>query len=300
MKERSIKKRSNAPHTSALRGKRLISLALAMLLTVMAAMPLVSCAPPKLEEVKDIYVDLIKRSEDINQILFGDGLSVYGDMSYDEEREIYYYVFYTKNEGKLCAYFDKEQMEYVTLRFGEAGEGAVYSDSENGIYLYPSDYEYNDDAGLLPEAPTDYRFVRFDERYVSLSALSSAAAEVYSEEFLRDVFENTLGESVSSDYVADNIFVSKYRELIDEESGKKFLLRATAKACPPISTEEREYDFDSMKIAKRSRKDFVKIEIRTYGTYLDIEAVAIKTGWSTIELSFVLQNGEWRLDSPTY
>ena len=38
------------------------------------------------------------------------------------------------------------------------------------------------------------------------------------------------------------------------------------------------------------------------GGYLfaDIESAEILTGWHTVKLSFVKQNGEWRLDAPTY
>lgn len=279
---------------------RIVSLFLAMLLTVLAVAPLVSCAPPKLENVKEIYVDLIKRSADVNQILFGTGLAVYGELSYEPESKTYYSVFYTKELGKLCAYYDNTSREYVTLRYGEKGAGAVYTDEEKGIYLYPCDYKYEDNGGNLPEEPMNYKFVRFDERCVTVNDISTLAASIYSEDYLGEVFENVMGGSVGNDYVMNETFVPKYREMYDSFTGKKYLIKASLSECPALVTEERTFDFDSIEIKKGSKKKFVTVSIRSYGRYVDIEAGEILTGWSTIELSFVLQNGEWRLDTPTY
>lgn len=279
---------------------RVLSLFLALLLTVLAAAPLVSCAPPKLTDVKEVYVDLIERSAEVNQILFGTGLAVYGELSYEPESKTYYNVFYVKGEGKLCAYYDKDKGSYVTLRYGEKGEGAVYTDEEKGIYLYPSAYEYDDNGGNLPTEPMNYKFVRFDERCTSASEISALAASVYSEDYLADVFENVMGGVIGEDYVMNETFVPKYREMADPVTGKKYLVKASVTECPPLITEERTFDFDSMEIKKGSKNKFVTVFIRSYGTYVDLSAGEVLVGWSTIELSFVLQNGEWRLDSPTY
>ena len=275
--------------------------AAACLVVIMTACAAVSCAPPKLEEVKDTFTELIESSAEINQILFGEGLSVYGDISYDEETETYYTVYYTKADGKLLAYYDKESGDYRVLRFGKADEGEpTYSDEEKRIYLYPTDLVYVDNADGLPNEPSDYKFVRLDERYGTMSEIAEAAAKVYSEDYLADVFEVTMGSLVKDDVVADEIFVEKYMEVLDSENEKKYLVRAKSDICPPITTEERFYDYDSMTIARGSRPSYVTVEIRSYGTYVDLDAGKVRVGWSTTKISFVKQNGEWRLDSPTY
>lgn len=273
--------------------KRIICCLLAMVAVLAVAASSVSCAPPKLEEVKDTFAQLIEDSKEINRILFGDGLSVYGDMSYDEESGVYYSIFYTKEHGKLCAYYDKNKGEYVTLAF---------EDVADAVTLTPIDYEYTDYNSDLPDAflPPDYYFVRTDEVATSTSAIAELASKVYSEDYLADVFETLIGGLDESAVIIDEDFIPRYKEISDGESGKKYLVKASAKTCPPITTEVREYDLDSMTITKNSRKNFVSVEIRSYGTYVDIDAGEIKTGWSIVTLSFVKQNGEWRLDTPTY
>lgn len=283
--------------------KQCVSLALAILMTAAVVLTSVSCAPPKLEEVKDVFAELIEGSAEVNRILFGSGLSVYGDMSYDEETKTYYCVFYNDSLGKLCAYYDKDTGEYVTLRYGEeGGTGAVYSDAEKGIYLYPSDYEYTDFNKLLPDAllPADYNFVRTDEVCTTMNEITEMASKIYSEDYLADVFETMMGGLDEGTVITDETFIPRYKEISDTENGKKYLVKATDSLYPPLTEEIREYDLSTMTIAKNSRKNFVNVEINSYGTYVDLEAGAVKVGWSTITIAFVRQNGEWRLDSPTY
>ena len=89
-------------------------------------------------------------------------------------------------------------------------------------------------------------------------------------------------------------------EMTDADTGKTYLLCADAATCPPIDDGERIYDYDSITIAKRSRRSYVNVEIRAYGRYADTEKGEIVVGWHTVSLSFVNQNGDWRLDTPTY
>ena len=42
------------------------------------------------------------------------------------------------------------------------------------------------------------------------------------------------------------------------------------------------------------------VEIVANGRYLDYENYEVKTGEHTVTLTFVFENGEWRLDTPTY
>lgn len=280
--------------------KRIISCILAIVAVMAVSASVISCAPPKLEEVKDAFVQLINDAEEINRILFGDGLAVYGDMSYDEESGLYYTVFYTKEHGKLCAYYDKHRGRYITLAF--EGDESVWVDEKTGTVLYATEYEYTDYNAELPEAflPADYYFVRTDEVAATASEIADIAAKVYSEDYLADVFETLMGGLDENAVILDENFTPRYKEVSDGEGGKKYLVKASAKICPPITTEVREYDFDSMTVTKNSRKNFVSVEIRSYGTYVDLDAGEVKVGWSTVTLSFVKQNGEWRLDTPTY
>ena len=281
----------------------MLRVSLALILVCASVLPMVSCAPPKLDEVKDTFTKLIKDSENVNRILFGDGLAVYGDMKYDAATKTYYTIYYHNELGKVCAYYDNATREYKVLRYGEAGEsGLVYKNEELGHYLYPTSLKYSDEDGSLPEAllPTGYKFVRSDEVCTSINDITALASTVYSIEYLADVFEATMGISGSDEVLSNELITAKYSEVTDTESGKKYLVRADHNVCEPQITFTRVYDFSTMTILKNSRKNFVTVEISSYGVYADIEAGESKIGWSTTRLSFVKQDGEWRLDTPTY
>ena len=283
--------------------KKGFNIILALILICATVLPMVSCAPPKLDAVRDTFTDLIKRSENVNRILFGDGLAVYGDMKYDEATGTYYTVYYHSEKGKVCAYYDKDTHVYKVLRYGEAGEGSpVFENAELGIYLYPTDLVYTDFNSALPEAllPSGYKFVRTDEACTTINQITALASTVYSTEYLADIFEATIGVQGSDGVLSSESLTAKYTEITDSESGKKYLVRADHNVCEPQITFTRAYDYSSMVIAKNSRASFVNVEIRSYGPYADLEAGEIKLGWSITRLAFVKQDGEWRLDSPTY
>lgn len=274
----------------------------AILVLTVTALSLFSCGAPKLEDVKDTFVGLIEESLEVNEILFGEGLSVYEPLSYDEATATYYAVYTTKENGRLCAIYDNNTREFTVYRFGEEGEGAFYSDKDKGVWLYKTELEFFDSAPELAgeSAPVGYRFVRFDERCTSVSDISAMAYEVYSEDYLRDVLSMLIGDEGSLAISGD--LSAKYCETTVGygNDAKKVLLRAETKTVKPIVTEKRTYDYDSIVILKNSRKNFVTVEIDSYGTYVDRETNTVKVGWTTISLAFVKENGAWKLDTPTY
>ena len=278
--------------------KRVTSLLLAAIILV-GALSLSSCAPPKLEDVKDEFVRLIKESYGINEILFGEGLSGYGNLDYDKESGIYYTYYYTRADGRLCAYRDTAAGKYVVLKVLDAdGEGCIYKDEERGVYMFPTDLEYDEADPTLPDTPIGYRHVRKGERCSSINEIAALASTVYSEDYLADIFTVLFGDDHSID--SGSTYAAKYIEMTDEKSGEKYLLCADTVTVPPIDNGERYYDFDTMKIAKRSRNNYVAIEIRAYGRHIDVEKGDIVVGWHDVSLSFTRQGNEWRLDSPTY
>jgi len=278
--------------------KRATSALLALIMLI-AALGMTSCGAPKIDEVRDEFTALIKASFSVNDILFGDGLSSYGNLSYDEDTKTYYILYHTKNDGELCAYRDTEAGKYVVLKVTDTdGEGCVYKNEKKGKYYYPTDLEYVEADNTLPDTPYGYLHVRTDERCTTINEIAALSATVYSEDYLADMFTILFGDI---NRVEDSgTTPAKYVEMTDEDSGKTYLLCATTSLCPPIDDGSRIYDFDSMKVAKRSRRNYVNIEIRAYGRYVDLEIGEIATGWHTVNLSFTRQNGEWRLDSPTY
>ena len=283
---------------------KIFACALALVLALTTLASFVSCAAPKLDEVKDTFVSLIEESLEVNEILFGEGLSVYEPLDYDEASGTYYSVYTTKADGKLCAYYDNETKKYVVLEFGDEHQSGeiAYSDAERGIWLYKTELEFTDNAELLAgeTPPTGYRYVRLDERCTSVNDISSMAYEVYSEDYLRDVFSMLIGDEGS--LAISGELSAKYCETTVGYGNnvEKVLVRANADVVEPLVKEKRIYDYDSMVILRNSRRKFVAIEINSYGTYVDFETNTVKTGWSTVRLAFVKENGTWKLDSPTY
>ena len=277
---------------------------IATLLLAVTAATLVSCGAPKLEDVKDTFTELIEDSFEVNEILFGEGLSVYEPLQYDEESATYYAVYTTKENGKLCAYYDNETKEYTVLQFGDEHQSGemVYSDADNGVWLYKTELEWTDNdsslAGTTP--PTGYRYVRLDERCTSVNDISSMAYKVYSEDYLRDVFSMMIGDE--GDLAISGELSAKYCETTVGygDDAKKVLMRADTDVVEPLVTKKRIYDYDSMVMLRNSRRNFVTVEINSYGTYVDFETNTVKTGWSTVRLAFVKENGTWKLDTPTY
>ena len=278
--------------------KRIVSLFFAFIM-LMGVLSMTSCGAPKLDEVKGEFERLIKESYAINEILFGDGLSGYGNLDYDEATGIYDTLYYTTADGRLCAYRDTKKGEYVVLRVADAdGEGCVFKNEEKGRYYFPTELTYDEGDRTLPETPYGYRHVRTDERCTTVNEITALASTVYSEDYLADLF--TILFDIGSAEETGMTYSAKYIEMVDEESGKTYLLCADAKTSPPIDDGERIYDYESMVIGKRSRRNYVNLEIRAYGRYADTERGEVVTGWHTVTLSFVKQGGEWRLDAPTY
>ena len=278
------------------------------MIMLVGSLSMISCAPPKLDDVKDIYIDLIERSVEVNEILFGDGLSVYGALDYDEATKTYYNIYTTAADGKLCAVFDQETREYTVLRFGKEGESGelVYNNKGKGIFLYATDLEFkNEGEGLSATPPSGYHFVRLDERITTLNGITSLAREVYSEDYLRGVFTALIGDCYESVEQESDI-KARYYEMtvteitLDGDVEKKVLVRADHDVVKPIVSSVRTYDYESMRILRSSRKNFVNVEIKSYGTAVNVETGEIYIGESTLVLSFVRENGEWKLDTPTY
>ena len=278
------------------------------LVVLLSSISMISCAPPKLDDVREIYIDLIERSVEVNEILFGDGLSVYGVLEYDEATKTYYNIYTTATDGKLCAVFDQTTKKYTVLRFGKEGESGelVYENKAQGIFLYATDLEFeNEGEGLSATPPNGYHFVRLDERITTVNGITSLAREVYSEDYLRGVFTTLIGDGYES-IEQESDFKARYYEMtvtemtLEGDVEKRVLVRADHDVVKPIVSSVRTYDYESMRILRNSRKNFVNVEIKSYGTAVNVETGEIYVGESTIVLSFVRENGVWKLDTPTY
>ena len=292
--------------------KRFFIRSISLCLALIAAVPFfTSCSkPPELETVKEEFVALIERSVEVNTIFFGEGLPTYvrvegdGNLVYLAEHDAYY-AFVSDGERVILKYKIGDGEWQYAEKSAEAGKGeSVYTDSEGNFY-YPIefdeskyDYVYNSDS------PTNYDYVRADCKYQDLESIMALAESVYTQSYLKG--ENYSEEDMGYGGVYAAMFdgftmgteISYARYRIDDSIDGFYLLKSNE--FEPFFEEHKTYDYSTMKIIKPSRADLVNVEITANGRFIDYENLAVVTGEHTVTLTFVLEGGEWRLDTPTY
>lgn len=160
------------------------------------------------------------------------------------------------------------------------GEGlAVY---ERGGDFAAKYYIYED----LSESYDFYEIVQSESGYLTADSIKEAASKVYSDDYLEGIY------TMAFDGYSDGESVTTARYL--EADG--YFLRYTYGEKDPfdiLEGKQRRYLFDTMKIVRPSSADYVNVEIESYLLGIEDEKL-------TVTLRFTLEDGEWRLDSPTY
>lgn len=160
------------------------------------------------------------------------------------------------------------------------GEGlAVY---ERGGEFAAKYYIYEN----LSESYDVYEIVQSESGYLTTDSIKEAASKVYSADYLEGIY------TMAFDGYSDGESVTTARYL--EADG--YFLRYTYGEKDPfdiLEGKQRRYLFDTMKIVRPSSSDYVNVEIESYLLGKEDETL-------TVTLRFTLENGEWRLDSPTY
>ena len=135
-----------------------------------------------------------------------------------------------------------------------------------------------------------YEYVTSDSKYLMVDTIKAAAEQVYSKNYLNGVYtmlfdgyadDNNGGNLVTARYLENQDWLLKY---IDSEINSFNLLKEAG---------HRRYDMESMRIVRPSTAKYVNVEIDSYLLEDENEKM-------TVRLRFVLQDGEWFLDSPTY
>lgn len=152
-----------------------------------------------------------------------------------------------------------------------------------GLPVYPRGTE--EDALLhryYGMAEDGREFVSLYAKYQRISDIKAAASKIYSEAYCASVFE-TLFTGYASDIVAGSVLPARYSE--DE-------MRIYQNShVDPLVNYVRVYDYASMKIVSPSQGKYLKVEIDSYTEKYP--------QWTTIDLSFVYENGNWYLDGPS-
>lgn len=162
--------------------------------------------------------------------------------------------------------------EINTIFFGE------------GLPTYERGGEYAEENMIyegISSAYDKYEIVSTESKYITVNEIKAAAEKVYSKDYLEPIYETTF---VGYADETTGIFSAKYYE------ADGLLFKNTSFNSFIKSYVIREYDFSTMEIINPSTEDFVNISIES----------SVDGKKEAVNLSFTKQDGEWRLDSPTY
>ena len=126
------------------------------------------------------------------------------------------------------------------------------------------------------------QFVTPYAKYGSIAEMQTAIAAVYSTEYRESLYE-----SLFTGYAADEMSVVMPARFSEDD---KFLYMS--RYVSPLVEGVRVYDYASMQIVDYSHASRLRVSIRSYTEDHPEE-------WKTVYLSFVYENGDWYLDSPS-
>ena len=264
---------------------------IALILAAMFCLPMLSgCSqPPELETVKDQLIAVLEESYEVNEILFGKGLVTEYELSGVVEE-------YTDEIKNYENYYSDEQIYFN-----------IYSPVVKS-YMKDTDGDGVGDTETIQ--PT------------TVAEIKALAAKVYSKSFLEKSYTQIfVGGSVEVNGRAESI-KPRYREDYDISEEEQQFIETTkvlrkykyldANKMDYIESRggRTVYDYSTMKIVKPSNATTVVVEI--LGLYQDNsldtsslnydEWVSTPEGysWHTVKLTFVLEDGAWKLDGASY
>lgn len=189
----------------------------------------------------------------------------------------------------------------MLLPISSCSKGAVEIDSvkERFVYLIEKSKELNVlffGSGLpvyrRDQALSDRKMVYFvddlagydrimeNSDYFTVEEIKEAAELIFSEDYLSELYESAFDGIVTGDAGAYIRFYDNGEWLYQNTNAKDFKL------------SERIYDYSTMTVLDLSGSEYVNVSIESY-------SLADPTV-RTVYLSFVYENGNWYLDSPTY
>ena len=120
-------------------------------------------------------------------------------------------------------------------------------------------------------------------KYKSVADMKTAISAVYSTSYRKSLYE-----SLFTGYAADEMTVAMPARFTEDD---RYLYMSTYVS--PLVDGVRVYDYASMEIVEdNSSSKRLKVSIRSYSESYPEE-------WRTVYLSFVYENGDWYLDSPS-
>ena len=160
-----------------------------------------------------------------------------------------------------------------------------------GLETYTRDDEFATEHHIYDELSPGfdaYEIVTENAGYLDVESIKAAAEKVYSADYLKGIYtmafdgyaDTNTGSVTTARYLMDNYRLLRYAA--GDEDPFDFL-----------DGRQRRYNFDSMKITPPSRASHVNVSVDSY-------LIGDEENILNVTLRFVLVDGEWYLDSPTY
>lgn len=182
-----------------------------------------------------------------------------------------------KNPPKLSEVNDtfiriiEESKEFNMIFFGE------------GLPTYKRDSDLSNVKHIyLQGGIYGFEYFMDNTEYYSIETIKEKANRVFGSNYLDGICESAFEGIYMND---SNVYLKYY-----EDSNWIYM---NSEESPICITEERIYDYSSMKIVTPSSSNFVTVNIRSY-------IISKPNEWQEFDISFVYENGMWYLDSPTY
>ena len=131
-------------------------------------------------------------------------------------------------------------------------------------------------------ADNGQQFVTPYAKYTSIAEMQAAIAAVYSTEYRESLYE-----SLFTGFAANEMSVVMPARFSEDE---RFLYMS--KYVDPLVDGVRVYDYASMEIIRYSHSSRLRVSVNSYTEDRPEE-------WKRVYLSFVYENGDWYLDSPS-
>ena len=131
-------------------------------------------------------------------------------------------------------------------------------------------------------ADNGQQFVTPYAKYASIAEMQAAIAAVYSTEYRESLYE-----SLFTGFAADEMSVVMPARFSEDERSLYM-----SKYVDPLVDGVRVYDYASMEIVSYSHSSRLRVSVNSYTEDRPEE-------WKRVYLSFVYENGDWYLDSPS-
>ena len=264
---------------------------IAVILSLTFCLPLFAgCSkPPELDTVKEELIAVLEQSYEVNEILFGKGLVTEYELSGIVEE-------YTDEIKNYENYYSDEQVSYN-----------IYSPV---VKTYMKDTDGDGVGDTETVQPT------------TVAEIKALAEKVYSTSFLTKTYAQMFDGSTVNVNGSNESIKARYRDGFKTESGEaadadgEKVLRKykyiDANNMDYIDARggRTVYDYSTMKIVKPSNASTLVVELlglyqdntldTSAGSYDDWVSTPEGYSWHSIKITFVLENGKWKLDGASY